>query len=270
MPTAQPPEAAGTAGTGRSRGGRTTEAGNATQKALRIVEAALASGGRRRLADIAADAGVPKPSTHRILATLTSEGFLDAEQGGWYSAGPRLRALAAKVSGTDADQPADVLRRLQRDVGQTVHLAVRSGDHATYIDKVDADQPYRMASRVGMRIPLHCTAIGKSLLATLPRAEVDAIADRCGLPRRTPRTITSRRALHAELAHVRAQGYALDDEENEATVRCLAVPVPGRDAAAVAAVSVSTVTFLVDVDTLRSYVPVLRAAADALAGGLGS
>lgn len=256
-------------GAGRPRGGRTTEAGNATQKALRIVEAALESGGRRRLADIAADAGVPKPSTHRILAVLAADGFLSAERGGWYTAGPRLRALAAKVTGTDADQPADVLRRLQREVGQTVHLAVRSGDTATYIDKVDADQPYRMASRIGMRIPLHCTAIGKCLLAALPRAEVDAIADRGGLPGRTPRTITDRRALHAELARVRERGYALDDEENEATVRCLAVPVPGQDGTPVAAVSVSTVTFLVDVERLTSYVPVLRAAADALADGLG-
>lgn len=252
--------------TSTRRGGRTTDAGNATQKALRILEATVAGGDKRRLSDIANAADVPKPSVHRVLGILVGEGYLTAETGGWYAPGPRLRALAAQVPAPSADQPIDVLRELQQQVGQTVHLAVRSGDEATYIEKLDADQPYRMRSRVGMRIPLHCTAIGKCLLAHQPRADVDTVATRVGLPQRTPATITTKRALHAELATVRDRGYALDDEENEATVRCIAVPVADVTGRAIAAVSVSTITFLVSKSELDTYVPPLRDAAATLAG----
>lgn len=258
-------------GTGTTRrGGRTAESGNAAQKTLRILEAASAGGGSQRLADIASAAGVPKPSTHRVLGILVGEGFLVAEPGGLYGPGPRLRALAAQVPAPSAGEPAEVVRALQRVVGQTVHLAVRSGDRATYIDKVDADQPYQMASRVGMRVPLHCTAIGKCLLAHQSRADIEAVVDRVGLPRRTANTITTRRALHAELATVRGQGYALDDEENEPTVRCLGVPVLTPAGEVVAAVSVSTITFLVNSGQLLGLLPAVRDAGRALAGLLAA
>lgn len=246
------------------RGGRTSDAGNATQKALRILEASVTGGGRRRLADIAETAAIPKPSVHRVLGILVGEGFLTTEAGGWYGPGPRLRALAAQVPTTSTNQLADVLRDLRQRVEQTVHLAVRSGDEATYIEKVDADQPYQMRSAVGMRVPLHCTAIGKCLLAHQQRPDVDDLVQRSGLARRTPRTITGKRALHAELATVRSRGYAVDDEENEATVRCIAVPVLDASGAAVAAVSVSTLTFLVTAEELQTYLPALRDAATAL------
>jgi len=183
--------------------------------------------------------------------------------------GPRLRAFAVQVATEEPRGIERPLRGLQRAVGgQTVHLALRTGDHATYISKIDADQPYQMASRVGMAIPLHCTAIGKCVLAHLPPAELEDIVATTGLPARTPATITDQRRLDAELAFIRDRGYAVDDEENEATIRCVAAPVfdPGRRP--LGGVSVTTVTFAVSREELETFVPHLLTAADEVSRAL--
>lgn len=226
-------------------------------KALRILEEAVRAGGPRQLADIAADAGVLKPSTHRILATLVELGYVTSLGGGSYTAGPRMRALAAEVDGGATGDVAAELTALRRSVGQTVHLALRSGDQAVYTHKVEADQPYTMASRVGMRLALHCTAIGKAILAHLPDDEVSRIIGATGLAPRTPNTHTDPASLRADLAEVRRLGYALDDEENESTVRCLGAPVLDVEGNPLGAVSISTVVFLVPREQLLDYAPTL-------------
>lgn len=116
-----------------------------------------------------------------------------------------------------------------------------------------------------MRMPLHTTAIGKSILAHLPAEEVWELIDATGLPRRTPRTLTTARALHAQLAAVREQGFALDDEENETIIRCIGAAVLGPAGRPVGGVSVTTVTFLVSREEIEAYAPALRTAALALA-----
>jgi IclR family transcriptional regulator, acetate operon repressor len=105
---------------------------------------------------------------------------------------------------------------------------------------------------------LHCTAIGKAVLAHLPRDEVDALMASAGMAARTPATITDLPSLHAELAAVRARGYAIDDEENEATVRCLGAAVLDRAGRPRGGVSISTVTFAVDRAELLGYAPMLK------------
>jgi IclR family acetate operon transcriptional repressor len=250
--------------------GRASAAGNATQKALRVLEAAAVPDGPHRLADIAARAAVGKPSTHRLLVMLVADGYLTADGGGRYGVGPRLRAFAAQVSAHGPQDIARLLQDLRRVVGgHTVHLALRSGDHATYIHKIDSDQPYQMASRVGMSIPLHCTAIGKCILAYLPSSELDDVIATGGLPVRTPATITDRRRLDAELAFIRDRGYAVDDEENESTIRCVAAPVFDAGRRPLGGVSVSTVTFVVSREALESFVPHLLATAGKVSLALG-
>ncbi|HLH58903.1 MAG TPA: IclR family transcriptional regulator [Streptosporangiaceae bacterium] len=243
--------------------GRASTAGNATQKALRVLEAAAAPNGPHRLADIAARAAVAKPTTHRLLVMLVADGYLTADGGGRYGVGPRLHAFAAEVSAHGPRDIAQLLRSLQQVVGgHTVHLALRSGDHAIYIQKIDSDQPYQMASRVGISIPLHCTAIGKCILAYLPPDELDRVIAARGLPGRTPATITDRPRLDAELAYIRDRGYAVDDEENETTIRCVAAPVFDAARRPLGGVSVSTVTFAVSREKLESFVPDLIGTAD--------
>ncbi len=249
--------------------GRASEAGNATQKALRVLEAAAAPDGPHRLADIAARAAVAKPSTHRLLLMLVADGYLITDGRGRYGVGPRLHAFAAEVAAHRPRDIANLLRDLQKMVGgHTVHLALRSGEHAVYIQKIDSDQPYQMASQVGMCVRLHCTAVGKCILAHLPPDELHGIIAVHGLPALTPATITDRARLDAELAVVRQRGYAVDDEENEPTIRCVAAPLFSPEGLPVGAVSVSTVTFLVSREQIDGFAPHLLASAAKVAGAL--
>ncbi|MER5871885.1 IclR family transcriptional regulator C-terminal domain-containing protein [Streptomyces sp. NPDC002044] len=250
---------------GAPRGGRTSAAGSALEKSLRILEAVAAPGGPHRLADVMAAAAVPKSSTFRILASLVDQGFVRQDAESRYGAGPRLRGLSALVAGGEPASIGRVLGELQQATGQTVHLALHSGETITYIQKLESDQPFRTASRVGMRMPLHTTAIGKSILAHLPDAEVRDLIAAAGLPARTERTLTTTRELSAQLERARARGFALDDEENEPTIRCIGAAVLRPDGRPVGGVSVTTVTFLVSREEIEAYAPALRSATEALA-----
>lgn len=249
---------------GPARAGRTSAAGSALEKSLRILEAVAAPGGPHRLTDVMTAAAVPKSSTFRILAALIEQGFVRPEGDGRYGTGPRLHGLSALVRAAEPAGVDEVLRELRRQTGQTVHLALHTGETITCIRKLEADQPFRTASREGTRMPLHTTAIGKSVLALLPPEEVRALVASAGLPRRTPRTLTTAVELEAELAAVRARGFAVDDEENEPSIRCTGVAVPGPDGRPLGGVSVTTVTFLVSRQEAEGYAPALREAARAL------
>ncbi|MFJ9410010.1 IclR family transcriptional regulator [Streptomyces sp. NPDC101393] len=234
---------------------------NSVAKALRVLQALAHPDAPHRLGEIADRSGVPKASTHRILATLTEEGYAVPDGEGRYGIGVQLRALAAQVLSDDTVGIDAVLRALQQRLGQAVHLAVLSGDHATYTHKVDPGHAYRIATEVGMHLPLHASAAGKVLLAHLPEAEAGALLDRVGLPARTPRTVTDRTALLAELADIRHSGFATEYEEADAAICSLAAPVLDTDGYPVGAVSVSSLAFLVTEDQLTAFAPAVRQAA---------
>jgi IclR family transcriptional regulator, acetate operon repressor len=243
-----------------ARRGRASAAGTSVEKAMRILEALAVADGPHRLMDVAQRAAVPRSTAYRVLATLTAEGFAENCGDGRYGVGGRLGGLGAQIVSVVSAGVGPALRRLQQGAGgNTVHLAVRVGDHAVYLHKVDSDKPYEMRSRVGNQLRLHCTAIGKAILAHLPPQEVDAVVASAGLPARTPATITDVAALGAELAAVRERGYAVDDEENEPTVRCIGAAILDRGGRPKGGVSISTVTFAVDRAELLGYAPLLRA-----------
>jgi IclR family acetate operon transcriptional repressor len=260
-----PPSSPEAAGAPEARGGRSSAAGSALEKSMRVLEAVAAPGGPHRLAELTAAAAVPKSSTFRILASLVEQGFVRIEAEHRYAPGPRLRVLAAQVRGTEPAGVEQILAELRDATGQTVHLALHSGESITYVQKLEnSEQAFRTASRVGLRMPLHCTAIGKSVLAHLPADEADALLATTGLPGRTPRTLTDAQALRTELAAVRARGYAVDDEENEPGIRCLGAPVLSPAGRPLGGVSVTTVAFLVPRERLEAFAPALLAATAAL------
>jgi DNA-binding IclR family transcriptional regulator len=238
---------------------------DATEKTLSVLDAL--DGARSRLGDIAERAELPKSTVHRILRRLVERGYARAQGDGVYVLGPRVLTMAGAMLGRlDATKlAAPVLRGLHADVGHTVHFAMLSDDEAVYLEKlVDPALPYQFASRVGGRIPLHCTAIGKSLLAdmeTLPRLE---------LVRRTPQTLVSMGALRAELSLVRERGFAIDDEENERNIRCVGAAVRDHTGAATHAISVSALTVELSFDDAVALGPRVVAAADAVSEALGA
>ena len=153
---------------------------DAAEKTLSVLDAlgTTQADGGSRLGSIAARAELPKSTVHRILKRLVERGYARAQGDGVYVLGPRILAMAGgMLDQLDAGPAARaVLRDLHADVGHTVHFAMLSGDEAVYLEKlVDPNLPYQTASRVGGRIPLHCTAIGKSILATMTPDEARAL-----------------------------------------------------------------------------------------------
>jgi IclR family transcriptional regulator, acetate operon repressor len=246
---------------------------DATEKTLSVLDALDVSRAHSRLGDIAERARLPKSTTHRILRRLVDRGYARAEGEGVYVLGPRVLTMAGDMlHGLDATAVArPVLRALHAEVGHTVHFAMRSDDEAVYLDKLaDPDLPYQFASRVGGRIPLHCTSIGKALLAAMPPAEARATLARSELVRRTPNTLVAGEAIRADLELVRERGFAIDDEENERNIRCVGSAVLDHLGAPTHAISVSALTVELGVDDALALGPRVVSAAREVSAALGA
>ena len=164
-----------------------------------------------------------------------------------------------------------VLGALHAEVGHTVHFAMLSDDEAVYLEKlVDPNLPYQFASRVGGRIPLHCTAMGKALLAAMDRGAARELLGRRELVRRTANTFVTVAAMDAELDRIRARGFAIDDEENERNIRCVGAAVRDHRGLPSHAISVSALTVEVSVEDAMALGPRVVAAAHAVSAVLGA
>ena len=245
---------------------------NSIEKTLAVLRALSSPDQPRRLADIAGRTGINKTTAHRILQVLAAEGYAVSNGDGAYASGPALLALAGSaLADRDLGTVArPVLENLQRQTRHTAHFAVRSGTVAVYLAKVESQEPYQMASKVGMQVALHCTAIGKALLAELPEEEVRAVlAATSPLIRHTAATIVEPERLVEELAAVRERGYSVDDEENERDVRCVGAVVRDRHGTAIGGVSVSGLTFSLKDEDVTLLGPLVVAAAGRISTALG-
>ncbi|GAA5053933.1 DNA-binding IclR family transcriptional regulator [Thermocatellispora tengchongensis] len=234
--------------------------GSSIDKALAVLEAIAE---HHRVTDIAAVTGVSKSTVHRILQSLVEWGFARSDGAGGYEPGPRILTLAGRVMTRfdPARAAAGALRHLHERTGYTTHFAIRSGDEAVYVDKLEGRRPYQMPSRVGMSLRLHSTAIGKAILSQLGEDEVRAIAARTGLARLTPNTIASPDALLEHLARVRAAGYAIDDEENQPGILCVGAPVFDHTGRVLGGISISALAMDMSLADLEALAPeVVKAA----------
>lgn len=220
-----------------------------------------------------ADALDLSKSTVLRLATplLDAQLLTRARESGHFRLGPGALALGqAYLAGLDLRTVAsDEAHRLMREWGGTVHLCVPDAPHVVYIDKVENETQVRMASRIGSRAPMYCTAVGKAMLAWLPDDVVDLTVN-AGLPPITARTLTEPGALRGELARIRARGYSVDDRENEPEVRCVAAPIFDHDNAVTGALSVSGLTSRVTAARVRELGPSVAAAAGRVSRILGA
>jgi DNA-binding IclR family transcriptional regulator len=163
------------------------------------------------------------------------------EKTGRYCLGLRLQALAnLALGGTSLrSQAASILHQLMLETGLTVHLAVMEEGDVILIDRIEAPQAPQLATWVGKRIGLHCTALGKVLISELPASVLDELIRKQGMIRYNENTITSRRMLRLACEQVQQVGYAIDDEEEEIGVRCIGAPVRNGTGEVVAAISIS-------------------------------
>jgi DNA-binding IclR family transcriptional regulator len=208
------------------------------------------------LAEIAKVAKVHKSTAHRILMSLEAQRLIYRDPaGGRYRLGLRLFELgsAAIAQFNIRDRARRYLEAVVNESEETVHLCVMDAGEVLYLDKVEPSRSIRMSSRIGLRNPAHCTAVGKAMMAWMPETEVESIVHRHGLQKFTPKTITTLAELRAELAKVREYGYAIDDEEHEDGVRCVASVVRDHSGRPAAAISISAPSFRIPLGKIPIY-----------------
>jgi DNA-binding IclR family transcriptional regulator len=199
--------------------------------------------------DLSEKIKLPKGTTHRLISSLAYFGYARQDpKTRNYFLGLRLMELGnLLLSQLDLRKEAEpFLYDLAERTKETVHMVFLDRGEIVYIDKVELDHNpsgLRMASRVGLRNPAHSSAVGKVLLSHLNEEELNLLVKEKGLPKRTENTITDRIQLKEHLKVVRTQGYAVDDEENERGIRCVAAPIYNEAGRAVAAVSISGPAF---------------------------
>jgi DNA-binding IclR family transcriptional regulator len=201
---------------------------------------AFRTGEAMTLAQLCRASGIPKGTAHRLVAELVQWGLLE-RSGTHLRLGIRLFELGQLVAAqrTIADVAAPYLSELYQATASTVHLAVIDGVDVVYLQKFTRPDDPPVGSRVGGRMPLHCTGVGKALLAFSPQSVTEAVID-AGLIRLTARTIVAPGILLQELDRTRARGFAVEREESSVGVACVAVPVLGSSGNAVAAISITS------------------------------
>ena len=216
----------------------------AVARAFDILETFRGGAGPLAVPELAARLGLPRSSAHDLVRTLYRRGYLHAlaDQPHRFVLGLRVFELgSAYAAGLDLPREGrQAARAVSSACNETVHVAVLDDTEVVYIAKVDSTQAVRMISAVGRRLPAHCTAVGKMLLAGLPDQELMARYRRSkSLVSMTPNSIASLPGLRREVIASRSRGLAYDDCESNVDVRCVAAPVYDREGQMVAAMSIS-------------------------------
>ena len=215
--------------------------------------------------------GLAKSTVHRLASTLIKDDMLEQDkETGKYRLGLALFELGARVRRkmNVFNEAQFALKDLAEKTGETAHLTVLDHASVLFLYKVESRQAIRMKSVLGARVPAHCSADGKALLAYQSKDMIESIAVD-GLATLTPRTIVDVAQLMADLAQVRARGYALDDEETEIGLRAIAAPIRDHNGEVVAAISVAGPVQRMTKKVVLAHAPKVIAAAEAISARLG-
>lgn len=212
------------------------------ERALQLLELLGAVDESLGISDLARSSGLAVGTVHRLLNTLNQLGYVEQDVATRkYTLGIRILHLRGAVARrlNLGEQAMPIMKTLMRRVNETVHLAVLSEGEIFYIERIEGLQTQNMYTQIGKRGPVHCTALGKTIMAYLPEHAVDQILADKGMARKTHKTITDPIVFKHELEQIRRQEYAVDDNESELAVRCIAAPIRDYTGSVVAAVSVS-------------------------------
>ncbi len=198
--------------------------------------------GRATLTDLAQQLGLASSTAHRLLTTLEQERYVrfDPDERLW-SVGVQAFVTGCSFKGTRslAALARSHMRRLMEASGETVNLAVEDDGQAMYLGQVECRQMMRAFARPGLRVPLHCSAVGKAILSGMSDRSRARILHSRGMPRLTVKTITTPAALRADLQRALALGYAIDDEEHAVGLRCIAAAIRDEAGEVIGAISAS-------------------------------
>jgi DNA-binding IclR family transcriptional regulator len=224
----------------------------ALDRAFAILDLLSESDTPLGLAQVSSSLQLHKSTAHRFLMVLEHHRMVERTPSGKFRLGLRLFDLGNRaIEQYDLrDRAQPHLRRLVAETQETAHLCILEAARVIYIDKIEPTRAVRMITRVGASNPVHCTSVGKAILAFLPEDRAAEVVRRTRFERFTHRTIGTPEALRVEMEKTRHRGYAVDDEELEEGLRCIAVPLLDAQHQPVAAVSVSGPSFRVTAQKL--------------------
>jgi len=223
------------------------------------------------ISELARRLGVAKSTVHRLAVTLVADGMLERNpDSGKYRLGIALFRLGSLVRRRMilSNEARPLLRELREKVNETVHLAVLDGNEIMYVYNLESTQAIRMRSDVGVRKPAYCTAEGQAILAFQPSEVVERVV-RHGLPARTPQTITDAAELRKVLDGIRQRGCAIENEESEIGMRCVAAPLRNDTGEVVAAIGLAGPVSRLSKKALTAFIPHVIETAAAISARLG-
>jgi len=243
----------------------------ALQRGLRLLHLFSESPRGLTAKQVAIAARLPVSTVHRFLANLVTAGFLNRDGEGVHHLGIACFSIGQAAAGQLDIRRLSLpyLRELNQQTRETIHLTVRHGLSAVYVEKLDSPEPLRIHSRLGASVPLHCTAVGKVMLAYMPADEQSRILPQLDLKRLTPNSVGNLQALKTELVRVRKNGYASDLEEHELHIRCVAAPIWDHTGIVQSSLSLTAPSIRMPVARLRQVAPLIQAAGLQISAELG-
>jgi IclR family acetate operon transcriptional repressor len=211
-------------------------------RGLSLLEALARAEGGLTLTDVAQRVQLAPSTAHRLLATLEKMGYVyqAGELGRWYIGLQAFTVGTSFLANRDfVAQSHPYMRRLMEQSGETANLGILDGTEAVFIDQVQCREMMRTIVKLGSRVPLHASGVGKAIFAALPDDEIDAILKVKGLPRITTNTITSPETMWASIRVIRQRGWSFDDEEHALGTRCVAAPIYNEHAEVLGAISLA-------------------------------
>jgi DNA-binding IclR family transcriptional regulator len=223
--------------------------------------------------EIAKHLGLHKSSASRIAATLVALGYLRVapKSSGFHLGGKLARLGSIAITDTSLTNVAEpIMQTLAESTGETCHLGVLEASDAVTVALIDGSFSLRLHSWVGKRSPAHLTSMGKVLLAGLSDRALDLLYPNEELEAPTPYSISTKSALKGQLAKIRMNGYALDNEELEIGLRCVAAPIYGHDQRVIASLTIAGSASRIQLSSIGNYIEKVQSAADRMSRELGA
>lgn len=236
------------------------------ERAFELMELIGRAGGECSLTELSAESPLPPPTIHRLLRTLVGLGYVRQLPNRRYALGPRLIRLGEVANRQLGAVAGPVLQSLADELSETASLAVLDGDMVIYTAQIPPVTLMRTNNEVGKRVGLHTSGVGKAVLGELDDARILKLVTQSGLPAPTENSASTLSAVFANVERVRAEGYAIDDEEFEIGVRSVAMAVPG--APTPMAIGVSGSTAQMGKDLIARAVPALKKATGVISEAL--
>lgn len=231
----------------------------------------LVERGDASVSEVARALGFNRASSHRFLATLQELGYVEKNEESRYTASIKLMEMGLKLAGRMEVRKISkpYMQLLAEAFKETVNLGFYDAYEVLHVDKIDSREILRIDARTGSRTPAYCTALGKAILSVLPPGEQLAFFENVKLKRCGPNTIRSKKKLKSELADIHRKGYAVDDEELTAGLRCVAAPIFDPNSQGFYALSISGPAVRLSLERIEHIQGRLRKACREISGKLG-